>query len=63
MFNAEYNIKIMLTGQEKASIKRPELYKWYSIESNQIDFQKRGNVQSKHDKGFKMRVRCARNDM
>ena len=61
MFNAEKNIQVKLTGRENASAKRPELYKWYSIEAHDIDFQRRGNVQSKNDKGFKMRVRCAKN--
>ena len=62
IFNADKNIQIKLTGRGNAPAKRPELYKWYPIEANEIDFQRRGNVQSKNDGGFKMRVRCAKNE-
>ena len=62
MFNAEKNIKIQLTGLENAAAKRPELYQWYPVEANQIDFQRRSYTYSKNDKGFKMRVRCAKNE-
>ena len=61
-FNAEKDIQIQLTGLENAPVKRPELFKWYSFKANEIDFQRRSYYQSKNDKGFKMRVRCARND-
>ena len=61
MFNAEENIKIQLTGRPGATGKRPELYKWYPIEANKIDFQRKSNVAS-HNEGFKMRVRCAKNE-
>ena len=62
IFNADKNIQIKLTGRGNAPAKRPELYKWYPIETDEIDFQRRGNVQSKNDGGFKMRVRCAKNE-
>ena len=62
MFNADKNIQIKLTGYSNAPAKRPDLYKWYPIEANEIDFQKRSRLQSQKDKGFKMRVRCAKNE-
>ena len=61
MFNAAKNIQIKLTGRPGATAKRPELYQWYPIEANEVDFQRRSHVASQTDKGFKMRVRCAQN--
>ena len=63
MFNADKNIQIKLTGLSNAPDKRPDLYKWYPIEANEIDFQKRARQQSRYDQGFKMRVRCAKNEI
>ena len=62
MFNEKDNIRIQLTGLQNAAAKRPELYKWHPIETNEIDFQRRSYQISKYDKGFKMRVRCAKNE-
>ena len=62
IFNADKNIEIKLTGTGSAA-KRPDLYKWYPIEANEIDFQRLSFHQSRYDKGFKMRVRCAKNEI
>ena len=61
MFNAEKNIRIQLTGLQNVAAKRPDLYKWYPIEANKVDFQRRSYRNGQYDKGFKMRVRCAKN--
>jgi len=62
IFNANENIQIQLTGRPGAAEKRPELYKWYPIEANEIEFQRRSNLASHYDKGFKMRLRCAKKE-
>ena len=62
MFNEKKNIQIQLTGLQNVAAKRPELYKWYPIETNEVDFQRRSYKASRNDKGFKMRVRCAKNE-
>ena len=33
-----------------------------SIEANEIEFQRRSNLASHYDKGFKMRLRCAKKE-